>query len=148
VLSLFLFPPIRGQPLREKIMQYYLIIAITLAIISIAFALQNEMIVTVTFGIWSFDSSLAMMLVIAAGIGATISVLLSWPGLIKNQWVSARLRRQVSKLEEDKTALEQRNTQLEEELAKLTPEPIPEPPPRYLGLKSMLLGSDKPNTSE
>jgi lipopolysaccharide assembly protein A len=131
-------------------MQYYLIFAIALAIISIAFALQNDMSVTVTFGVWSFDSSLAMMLVIAAGIGATISVLLSWPSFIKNQWVSTRLRRQVSKLEEDKAALKQRNTQLEEELAKLTPEPIPEPPPRYLGLKSMLLGngSDKPNASE
>jgi lipopolysaccharide assembly protein A len=62
--------------------------------------------------------------------------------------VSTRLRRRVSKLEEDKAALEQRNTQLEEELAKFTPEPIPEPPPRYLGLKSMLLGNDKPNASE
>lgn len=129
-------------------MQLYLILAIALAILAVAFALQNDMSVTVTFGIWSFDSSLAMMLVIAAGIGATISVLLSWPGFIKNQWVSSRLRRQVSKLEEDKAALEQRNTQLEEELARLTPEPIPEPPPRYLGLKSMLLGSDKPNASD
>jgi len=129
-------------------MQYYLIFAIALAIISIAFALQNDMSVTVTFGVWSFDSSLAMMLVVAAGIGATISVLLSWPSFIRNQWVSTRLRRQVSKLEKDKAALEQRNTQLEEELAKFTPEPIPEPPPHYLGLKSMLLGNDKPNASE
>jgi uncharacterized integral membrane protein len=130
-------------------MQYYLIFAIALAIISIAFALQNDTPVTVAFGIWSFDSSLAMMLVIAAGIGATISVLLSWPGIIKSQWVSSRLRRQINRLKEDKAALEQRNTQLEEELAKLTPEPIPEPPPPpYLGLKSMLLGNDKPNASE
>ena len=53
-------------------MQYYLTFAIALAILAIAFALQNDMSVTVTFGIWSFDSSLAMMLVIAAGIGATI----------------------------------------------------------------------------
>ena len=124
-------------------MQLYLILAIALATLAVAFALQNNMMVTVTFGIWSFDSSLAMMLVIAGGIGATISVLVSWPGMIKIQWEGLRLRRQVSKLEEDKAALEQRNTQLEEELAKFKPEPVPEPPPRYLSLKSALLGSDK-----
>jgi putative membrane protein len=121
-------------------MQLLLILGIALAIAAVAFALQNNMTVTVTMGIWSFDSSLAMVLLIAAGIGATISVLVSWPGMIKSQLASSRLRRQVNKLEEDKAALERRNTQLEEELARLTPQPIPEETPRYLGLKSMLLG--------
>lgn len=126
-------------------MQLLLILGIALAIAAVAFALQNNMTVTVTMGIWSFDSSLAMVLLIAAGIGATISVLVSWPGMIKSQWASSRLRRQVNKLEEDKAALERRNTQLEEELARLSPQPIPEEPPRYLGLKSILLGGEKSN---
>lgn len=126
-------------------MQLLLILGIALAIAAVAFALQNNMTVTVTMGIWSFDSSLAMVLLIAAGIGATISVLISWPGMIKSQWASSRLRRQVNKLEEDKAALERRNTQLEEELARLSPQPIPEEPPRYLGLKSILLSGEKSN---
>lgn len=126
-------------------MQLLLILGIALAITAVAFALQNNMTVTVTMGIWSFDSSLAMVLLIAAGIGAIISVLISWPGMIKSQWASSRLRRQVNKLEEDKAALERRNSQLEEELARLSPQPIPEEPPRYLGLKSILLGSEKSN---
>jgi putative membrane protein len=124
-------------------MQHILILGIAIAIAAVAFALQNDLIVTVTLAFWSFDSSLAMVLLLAAGVGALIAVLLSWPGIIKSLWENSRLRKQVSKLEEDKAALEQRKTQLEEEVARLNPQPIPEEPPqRYLGLKSMLLGGE------
>jgi uncharacterized integral membrane protein len=127
-------------------MQHLLILGIAIAIAAVAFALQNDLIVTVTLAFWSFDSSLAMVLLLAAGIGALIAVLLSWPGMIKGLWDNSRLRKQVTRLEEDKAALEQRKTQLEQEVARLSPEPIPEEPPqRYLGLKSMLLGGEKSN---
>jgi hypothetical protein len=61
--------------------------------------------------------------------------------MIRNLWTNSRLRRQVNQLQDDKAMLEQRIVQLEEELTRVSPEPIPEEPPRYLGLKSILIGS-------
>ncbi|MBA4144071.1 MAG: LapA family protein [Nitrosospira sp.] len=127
-------------------MQLLLILGIALAIAAVAFALQNNATVTVTLGIWSFDSSLAMVLLMAVGVGALIAALVSLPDVIKSRWTSSRLRREVNQLEEEKAALERRSIQLEAELATLTPEPVPPelPPaerPRYLGFKSMLLGN-------
>ena len=129
-------------------MQLLLILGIALAIAAVAFALQNNSTVTVTLGLWSFDSSLAMVLLLATGIGAVIAVLLSWPSMLKNIWTSARLRRQITRLEAEKATLERRVSQLEAELTRISPEPIPQEPPRYLGLKSILVGSDTDKPKE
>jgi uncharacterized integral membrane protein len=126
-------------------MHFLLVLGIIVAIAAVAFALQNNTVVTVAFGAWSFDSSLAMVLLLALGIGALIAISLSWPAFIRNSWTSSRLRRQVNKLQDDKTMLEQRVAQLEEELRRVSPEPVPSEPPRYLGLKSILIG-DKPES--
>lgn len=126
-------------------MHFLLILGIIVAIAAVAFALQNNTTVTVAFGAWSFDSSLAMVLLLALGVGAVIAISLSWPGFIKNLWASSRLRRQVNQLQDDKAMLEQRIAQLEEELRRVSPEPVPPEPPRYLGLKSILIG-DKAET--
>jgi type II secretory pathway component PulJ len=83
-----------------------------------------------------------MVLLLATGIGAVIAVLLSWPSMLKSMWTSSRLRRHISRLEAEKDTLERRVGQLEAELARVSPEPIPEEPPRYLGLKSILIGSE------
>ncbi|SEL26459.1 LapA family protein [Nitrosovibrio tenuis] len=129
-------------------MQLLLILGIVVAIAAVAFALQNNAPVTVALGIWSFDSSLAMVLLLALGIGAMIAVSLSWPSMIKNVWAGSRLRRQVNQLQDDKAMLEQRVVQLEEELKRVSPAPVPEEPPRYLGLKSILIGGKAENTKE
>lgn len=129
-------------------MQLLLILGIALAIAAVAFALQNNSTVTVTLGIWSFDSSLAMVLLLATGIGAIIAVLLSWPSMLKNMWTSARLRRQISRLEAEKDTLQRRVGQLEAELVRVSPEPIPQEPPRYLGLKSILVSGETEKPKE
>ena len=129
-------------------MQLLLIVGIAAAIAAVAFALQNSIPVTVTLGLWTFDSSLAMVLLLAIGIGAVIALLVSWPGIIKNVWKGSQLRRRVNKLEDDKAALERRVTQLEEELMRVSPEPIPEEPTRFLGLKSILLGGEAEKPKE
>jgi uncharacterized integral membrane protein len=129
-------------------MQLLLIVGIAAAIAAVAFALQNSIPVTVTLGLWTFDSSLALVLLLAIGIGAVIALLVSWPGIIKNVWKGSQLRRRVNKLEDDKAALERRVTQLEEELMRVSPQPIPEEPTRFLGLKSILLGSEAEKPKE
>ena len=131
-------------------MQLLLIFGIAFAIAAVAFALQNNVPVTVSFMFWSFDGSLAMVLLLAIGLGAIIAGLVSSPAVIKGQWGTARLRRQVAALEAEKSDLAQRIDVLEAELKRLDPsvEVAPEQPRPYVGLKTLLTsggttGSDK-----
>ena len=131
-------------------MQLLLIFGIAFAIAAVAFALQNNVPVTVGFVFWSFDGSLAMVLLLAIGLGAIIAGLVSSPAVIRGQWAAARLRRQVAALEGEKADQAQRIRALEAELKRLDPtvEVAPEQPRPYVGLKSLLTsggktGSDK-----
>lgn len=129
-------------------MQLILIFGITIAIGSVMFALQNNVPVTVTFAIWRFDSSLAMVLLLALGLGVIIAALLSSPAVVRGQWTASRLRRQIAGLEEDKAVLAQRVSKLESEVARKTPASTPAPVEEkpYVGLKTLLTGgtSSKP----
>ena len=127
-----------------------MIFGIAFAIAAVAFALQNNVPVTVSFMFWSFDGSLAMVLLLAIGLGAIIAGLVSSPAVIRGQWAAARLRRQVAALEGEKADQAQRIRALEAELKRLDPtvEVAPEQPRPYVGLKSLLTsggktGSDK-----
>lgn len=126
-------------------MHLLLIVGIVLAIGVVGFALQNNVPVTVNFALWSFDGSLALVLLLAMGLGVVIAGLLSSPSMIKNRWASSRLRHQVLRLEQDKRALEQRTVELEAELDRLAPRAAPKEPEHYLGLKSLFISEpEKP----
>ena len=128
-------------------MQLMLIFGILFSIGSVTFALQNNVPVTVTFAIWRFESSLAMVLLLALGLGATIAALLSSPTVIRGQWTASRLRRQLAGLEENKAVLERRISQLENELARTSPSSAPKrEEAKPVGLKTLLTGgtSSKP----
>jgi uncharacterized integral membrane protein len=99
-------------------MQLLLILGMLFAIVSVAFALQNDIAVTVVLGFWRFDGSLAVVLLVAVCLGALIAALVSTPSVIKGQWDAARLRRQVTSLEDDKAMLERRLRELESGAAK------------------------------
>jgi lipopolysaccharide assembly protein A len=125
-------------------MQLLLIVGIAFAIAAVGFALQNNVPVTVVFALWRFDSSLAMVLLLALGLGAIIAGLVTSPAVIKGQWTASRLRRQVSDLEGDKAALGRRVGELEAQLARLSPSIQPdgaEPKP-YVGLKTLIAGGN------
>ena len=131
-------------------MQLLLIFGIAFAIAAVAFALQNNVPVTVSFMFWSFDGSLAMVLLLAIGLGAIIAGLVSSPAVIRGQWAAARLRRQVAALEGEKADQAQRIRALEAELTRLDSpaELAPQQPRPYVGLKTLLTsggttGSDK-----
>jgi uncharacterized integral membrane protein len=104
-------------------MQLMLIVGIVFAIGAVLFALQNNVPVTVTFALWRFDSTLAVVLLIALGLGALIAALVSTPTVIRGQWGGARLRRQAAGLEAEKARLGQRLAALEAEAARLRPPP-------------------------
>ena len=79
-------------------MQLAVILGILVAIGGVLFALQNNVPVTVTFLVWRFDSSLAMVLILALALGAIIVALVSTPAALRSYWTIARLRGEVSRL--------------------------------------------------
>lgn len=103
-------------------MQLTVILAILVAIGGVSFALQNNIPVTVTFLVWRFDSTLAMVLLIALALGALIVALVSTPATLKAQWASARLRKQLDAAESLTHALERKVSELEGKLSVL-PQP-------------------------
>ena len=124
-------------------MQILFILGIVFAIAAVTFALQNNAAATVAFGPWHFDSSLAVVLLVAMAIGALVTGLVSTPRMIRAQWEGARLRRQVAKLEEDRAILDRRVIELEAQLPATTlaaQAPVPEKP--YVGLKTLLSGRE------
>lgn len=126
-------------------MQLFLILGIVFAIGAVTFALQNGGPVTVGFAFWHYDSSLAVVLLVALALGALIAALVSTPSVIKGQWAGARLRRQVASLEEDRASLERRVRELESEMAPRTPAPVPaaEEAAPYVGLKSLMMDHEE-----
>ncbi len=126
-------------------MQLLLILGIVFAIGAVTFALQNNVPAVVVFGFWRFDSSLAVLLLVALALGALIAGLVSTPSVLKGQWTGARLRRQVADLEDDRASLERRIGELESEMAPRTPPPVvaAEEAAPYVGLKSLMMAREQ-----
>lgn len=103
-------------------MQLIVILGIIVAIGGVSFALQNTVPVTVTFLVWRFDSSLAMVLLLSLALGALIVALVSTPATLKAQWAASRLRKQLDAAQSANQALEKRISQLEGKLSAL-PQP-------------------------
>ena len=103
-------------------MQLIVILGIVVAIGGVSFALQNTVPVTVTFLVWRFDSSLAMVLLISLAVGALIVALVSTPATLKAQWSASRLRKQLDAALSDNHALEKKISLLEGRLSAL-PQP-------------------------
>ena len=126
-------------------MQLLLILGIVFAIGAVTFALQNNIAVTVVFGFWRYDSSLAVVLLLALFLGALIAGLVSTPSMIKGQLAVDRLRRQVASLEQEKASLERQVRELGSDKAQKTPAAVPaaEEAAPYVGLKSLMMGGEE-----
>lgn len=131
-------------------MQLGLIIGIACAIGAVLFALQNVAAVTVTLGFWSFEGSLALVLLLTLGLGALIAGLVSSPAMIRQQWNVARLGRQVVDLERKLADEARQNEEMHTELAQVRaafgetgepPEKADEKP--YVGLRALIAGSEQ-----
>lgn len=67
----------------------------------VAFALQNTTTVTVALFSWRFESSLALIIILAIATGALISLLWSLPRNIKKSLQISNLKKRNSKLENE-----------------------------------------------
>lgn len=63
--------------------QFYLIVALLLATLVAIFAVQNAAEITVRFLVWTFQSSVVVVILISAGMGALLAALVSLPQTLK-----------------------------------------------------------------
>lgn len=122
-------------------MQLFVVIATLLGILSVVFALQNDVPVTVTLLVWRFDGSLALVLLVAFALGALVLGLATTPSTLRRQWASRRQQKRIHELEA-------KQAQLSGEIDGLksrTPDDseTPEPSLPYVGLTQIFASHDK-----
>jgi uncharacterized membrane protein YciS (DUF1049 family) len=82
-------------------MQFLLILALLIAIALVLFAVQNAMIVTLSFLGFNFEGSLAFILIIVFAFGFLSGILMSLPSLMRKGSALREQKRRVKQLEED-----------------------------------------------
>lgn len=80
-------------------MPILVICALIISLIAILFALQNSYTIPVSFLVWQFDGSLALVLLLTLALGVVIGLLVSIPTILKRGWKSSTQKRQLNKLE-------------------------------------------------
>lgn len=105
-------------------MQIFLFAALIISALAVIFALQNSDTTLVTFLTWQFNSSLALVLLVAVAAGALISFLFSLPTNLKTRWSLRQQRKKLSEMENSladyKLRLEQAQMHIEMIETKLT----------------------------
>ncbi len=104
-------------------MQVFLFFALFIALIAMVFALQNSAPVQVSFFIWRFDSTLAIVLLVALLAGALMSFFVSLPSNLRVRWTVRQQRKKISELEAALSEAEERLS----ELTKSTTQPAAPP---------------------
>lgn len=84
-------------------MQILLIFALIIAALAVVFALQNTALTTVTFLFWTFNGSLALILLFSLIVGAIVSILVSSPALIRDKLTIRNQKKRIAELEADLT---------------------------------------------
>ncbi len=81
-------------------MQFFLFLALVIAIALVLFAVQNAAIVAVNFLTFRFEGSLAFILVIVFASGFLAGILMSIPSILRKGSVVREQKRKVKQLEE------------------------------------------------
>ena len=84
-------------------MQFFIVLALLIAIAIILFALQNSAIVTVSLLSFHYDGSLALILVVVFTLGLFVGILISVPSLVRKSSDVREQKRRVKQLEESIT---------------------------------------------
>ena len=77
----------------------YLVVWLAIAILAIDVAIQNVIPTTVVFLFWKFESTLAMVIIIAFAVGMAVGLFSELPAIIKNKIMIARQRRKIQEME-------------------------------------------------
>jgi uncharacterized integral membrane protein len=79
----------------------FLIIGILVGAITVIFALQNVMTITVAFFTWHITGSLALVLIVAVIAGLIISTFFALPGIMRSHFRISALQKEVKRLEDE-----------------------------------------------
>ncbi|MEA5465586.1 lipopolysaccharide assembly protein LapA domain-containing protein [Leptothoe sp. PORK10 BA2] len=89
-------------------MALFLIFALVIAFFAIAFALQNDQLITINFFLWQLERQhLATVLLLTSGLGVVFGLLVTIPTFLKREWRISRTKRQASSLETQLLAKQQ-----------------------------------------
>jgi uncharacterized integral membrane protein len=80
---------------------FYLILALLISIIAVIFALQNSMLVTISFFTLHTSGSLSLVLLITLAIGTLTGLLVLVPSLLRMSLYTAGQRKRISDLENE-----------------------------------------------
>ena len=75
------------------------IVGLIMAILAVLFAFQNATVVTINFGVWQLEQSLAIVLISTLALGIIISILLSLPTILKRGWQNSRQKNKIAQLQ-------------------------------------------------
>ena len=84
-------------------MQFFIVLALVIAIVIVLFAVQNSAIVTVSLLSFHYDGSLALILVVVFTLGLFVGILISVPSLVRKSSDVREQKRRVKQLEESIT---------------------------------------------
>ena len=84
-------------------MQFFIVLALVIAIAIVLFAVQNSVIVTVSLLSFHYDGSLALILVVVFTLGLFVGILISVPSLVRKSSDVREQKRRVKQLEESIT---------------------------------------------
>lgn len=85
----------RENPLMS---QFYLILALVLATLVAIFAVQNAQEVNIRFLVWTFQSSVVVVILISLGVGALLAALMSLPQMLRGRRRLRESERQLERL--------------------------------------------------
>ncbi|MCF7865296.1 MAG: LapA family protein [Candidatus Pacebacteria bacterium] len=79
----------------------FLILGLLIGALTVIFALQNMISVSLNFLVWQIEGSLALILILALIAGFLVSVLLSIPEIVKTRTEFAQLKKRNKQLEDE-----------------------------------------------
>ena len=95
-------------------MLFTLVIGFALGACTIIFALQNTAAVSLTFLSWNFESSLALVIILASLVGFLLGLLVSIPSIVQKSFQVRRLKKENMGLNDEAETLRQMNQEAAE----------------------------------
>jgi putative membrane protein len=80
---------------------FYLIMALLIAVVAVIFALQNTLLITISFFAWKVTGSLSLILLVTLAIGVVVGLLVLAPSAIKNTIQVSGHRKRIGALEKE-----------------------------------------------
>lgn len=107
-----------------------LVLALIIAIFAVIFALQNTAMVTVTFLLWTFEQSLALVLLLSLAAGVVVGLFTLLPTTFRQKFSLSSQRKKLDALEKtlaEMKAKEEARLAAEAEKAKAASQPSTPP---------------------